>query len=197
VDALKDKRVGLYARVSTLSGQSPEMQLVELREYAIRRGWQVVEEYVDHGVSGAKVSRTALNKLMADAKQRQFDVVACWKLDRFGRSVAHVVVALAELEALGIAFVSLKDNLDLGTPSGRFMFQIIAAFAELERAMIQERVRAGLQNAKRRGKRLGRPPAMVDMARIARLRAAGASLRAIAGQVGVSVATVHKVLQGC
>lgn len=190
-------RVGLYARVSTLAGQSPEMQLVELREYSARRGWQVIEEYVDHGVSGAKESRPALNRLMADAKQRKFDVVAVWKLDRFGRSVAHVVVALAELEAIGITFVSLKDNLDLSTPSGRFMFQIVAAFAELERAMIQERVRAGLLNAKRKGKRLGRPPAAVDSARIARLRAAGASLRTIAGQIGVSVATVHKLLQGC
>lgn len=194
---MKAERVALYARVSTLAGQSPEMQLVELREYAARRGWLVTEEYVDHGVSGAKESRPALNRLMADAKQRRFDVVAVWKLDRFGRSVAHVVVALAELEALGITFVSLKDNLDLSTPSGRFMFQIVAAFAELERAMIQERVRAGLQNAKRKGKRLGRPPAAVDRARIARLRATGASLRAIAGQIGVSVATVHKVLQGC
>jgi DNA invertase Pin-like site-specific DNA recombinase len=189
------QRVALYARVSTLVGQSPEMQLVELREYAARRGWQVVEEYVDHGVSGAKESRPALNRLMADAKQRRFDVVACWKLDRFGRSVAHVVVALAELEALGIAFLSLKDNLDLSTPSGRFMFQIIAAFAELERAMIQERVRAGLQNAKRKGKRLGRPPAVVDKARIARLRASGASIRAISAQLGVSPATIHKVIR--
>jgi DNA invertase Pin-like site-specific DNA recombinase len=194
---MKTQRVAFYARVSTFAGQNPEMQLVELREYAARRGWQLTEEYVDHGVSGAKESRPALNRLMADAKQRKFDVVAVWKLDRFGRSVAHVVVALAELEALGITFVSLKDNLDLSTPSGRFMFQIVAAFAELERAMIQERVRAGLLNAKRKGKRLGRPPAAVDKARIARLRAAGASLRAIAGQIGVSVATVHKLLQGC
>jgi len=143
------------------------------------------------------VSRPALNKLMADAKQRHVDVVARWKLDRFGRSVAHVAVALAELEALGITFVSLKDNLDLSTPSGRFMFQIVAAFAEPERAMIQERVRAGLQNAKRWGKRLGRPPVSVDRAGIARLRATGASLRAIADQIGVSVATVHTVLHGC
>jgi DNA invertase Pin-like site-specific DNA recombinase len=194
---MKTQRVAFYARVSTFAGQNPEMQLVELREYAARRGWQLTEEYVDHGVSGAKESRPALNRLMADAKQRKFDVVAVWKLDRFGRSVAHVVVALAELEALGITFVSLKDNLDLSTPSGRFMFQIVAAFAELERAMIQERVRAGLLNAKRKGKRLGRPPAAVDKVRIARLRAAGASLRAIAGQIGVSVATVHKLLQGC
>jgi DNA invertase Pin-like site-specific DNA recombinase len=194
---MENTRIALYARVSTITGQSPQMQLVELREYAARRGWQVIEEYVDHGGSGAKGNRPALNRLMADAKQRRFDVVAVWKLDRFGRSVVHVVVALAELEALGITFVSLKDNLDLSTPSGRFMFQIVAAFAELERAMIQERVRAGLQNARRKGKRLGRPPAVVDKARIARLRATGASLRAIAGQIGVSVATIHKVLQGC
>lgn len=87
-----------------------------------RREWQVLEEYVDHGMSGAKESRPALNRLRADAKQRRFDVVAVWKLDRFGRSVAHVVVAIAEFEALGITFVSLKDNLDLSTPSGRFIF---------------------------------------------------------------------------
>jgi DNA invertase Pin-like site-specific DNA recombinase len=189
---MKIDRVALYARVSTLAGQNPEMQLVELREYAARRGWLVAEEYVDHGVSGAKESRPALNRLMADASQRKFDVVACWKLDRFGRSVKHVVTALADFEVLGIAFVSLKDNLDLSTASGRFMFQIIAAFAELERAIIAERVRSGLQNAVRRGKKLGRRPVAVDKARIARLRANGTSLRAISAQLGLSLGTVHK-----
>src|SRR6516164_6532075 len=99
---MKIERVALYARVSTVAGQSPEMQLVELRDYATRRGWHVVQEYVDHGVSGAKESRPALNRLMADARQRNFDAVACWKLDRFGRSVKHVVLALADFEALGI-----------------------------------------------------------------------------------------------
>lgn len=192
---MKTGRVALYARVSTLAGQSPEMQLVELREYAARRGWHIVEEYVDHGVSGSKESRPALNRLMADAKQRRFDIVACWKLDRFGRSVAHIVVALAELEALGIALVSLKDNLDLGTPSGRFMFQIIAAFAELERAMIKERVRSGLQNAKRKGKKLGRPHVPVDLARVASLRDSGASWRTISNQMGISVGKLHKAFQ--
>ncbi len=192
---METKRVALYARVSTFAGQSPEMQLVELREYAVRRGWHVVEEYVDHGVSGAKESRPALNRLLADARQRRFDVVACWKLDRFGRSVKHIVVALADFEALGISFVSLKDNLDLTTPSGRLMFQIIAAMAEFERALIQERVRSGLENAKRRGKRLGRPPIAVDSARIARLRANGSSIRAISALLDVSRATVHKVIR--
>lgn len=150
---------------------------------------------VDHGVSGVKESRPALNRLMAGARQREFDVVACWKLDRFGRSVKHVVVAPADFEALGIAFVSLKDNLDLTTPSGRLLFQIIAAMAEFERALIQERVRSGLENAKKRGKRLGRPPVAVDKGRIARLRANGASIRAIAGLLGVSPATAHKVIR--
>ena len=192
---MKTQRVALYARVSTVAGQSPDMQLAELREYAERRGWHVTEEYIDHGVSGAKESRPALNTLMADAKQRKFDVVACWKLDRFGRSLRHVVTALADFEALGIAFVSLRDQLDLSTPTGRFMFQIVAAFAELERAMIAERVRAGLENAKRKGKKLGRHPIPVDKARIARLRASGASIRAISGLLGISLGTVHKALQ--
>ena len=104
------KRVALYARVSTSNGQNPEMQILDLREYAARRGWSVVEEYVDHGVSGAKESRPALNRLMADARKRRFDVVACWKLDRFGRSLKHVILALADFEALGIAFGSFRPT---------------------------------------------------------------------------------------
>jgi DNA invertase Pin-like site-specific DNA recombinase len=192
---MKAERVALYARVSTLAGQSPEMQLVELREYGARRGWLVIEEYVDHGVSGAKESRPALNRLMADAKQRRFDVVAVWKIDRFGRSLKHLVNALAELESLGVAFVSLKDSLDLTTASGRLLFQLVAAMAEFERSLIQERVRAGIRNARAKGRRLGRPRLDVDQGRIARLRANGASLRAISEQLGMSVGSVHRALQ--
>ena len=154
------------------------MQLCELREYAARRGWQVADEYIDRA-SGAKESRPALNRLMADARQRKFDVIAVRKLDRFGRSLRHLVNAIAEFEALGVAFISLRDNLDLGTPAGRLMFQIIGAMAEFERALIQERVRAGLRHARAKGKRLGRPRVVVDVARIASLRASGASWRAI------------------
>src|SRR6266567_9020185 len=106
---------------------------------------------------GAKESRPSLNRLMTDARQRKFDVIAIWKIDRFGRSLKHLVNALAELEALGVAFVSLRDNLDLSTPPGRLMFQIIGAMAEFKRALIQERVRAGLRNAKQKGRKLGRP----------------------------------------
>jgi DNA invertase Pin-like site-specific DNA recombinase len=116
-------RVALYARVSTLNGQDLEMQLSELRECAGRRGWQIAEEYTDQGVSGSKESRPALNRLMIDAQRRRFDAVLVWKIDRFGRSLKHLVNALAELAAFGVAFVSLRDNLDLSTPSGRLMFR--------------------------------------------------------------------------
>src|SRR5437660_4535841 len=136
-------RVALYARVSTSNGQQdPEMQLRELREYAKHRELTIVDQYVDK-MTGSKDSRPALDRLMADASQRKFDAVLVWKLDRFGRSLRHLVNALAELEALGLSFISLRDNLDLSTPAGRLMFQIIGAMAEFERALIQERVKAG------------------------------------------------------
>jgi len=134
-------RTALYARISTSNnGQSPEMQLRELREYCNHRDWIVVGEYVDEGISGAKEKRPELDRLMSDAHRRRFDAILVWKLDRFGRSLRHLVNALAELEARGVAFVSLRDNLDLSTPAGRLMFQIIGAMAEFERALIAERV---------------------------------------------------------
>jgi DNA invertase Pin-like site-specific DNA recombinase len=185
-------RVALYARVSTSNGhQDPEMQLRELREYAKHRELTIIGEYVDR-LSGSKESRPALNRLMADASARKFDAVLVWKLDRFARSLKHLVNALAEFEALGVAFVSLRDNLDLSTPSGRLMFQIIGAMAEFERSLIQERVRAGLRNARAKGKRLGRPRAVVDAARIGALRSAGASWRTISEELGIGVATCFR-----
>jgi DNA invertase Pin-like site-specific DNA recombinase len=191
---LKRERVAIYARVSTVAGQHVEMQLVELQEYAARRGWQVCGEYVDHA-SGAKESRPALNRLMIDARQRKLDVIAVWKLDRFGRSLRHLVNAIAEFEALGVAFISLRDNLDLGTPAGRLMFQIIGAMAEFERSLIQERVKAGLRHAKQKGKRLGRPRVIVDSERIGSLRASGASWRTISEKLGVGIGTLYKAVQ--
>jgi DNA invertase Pin-like site-specific DNA recombinase len=162
------KRTALYARVSTNNGQQdPEMQLRELREYAAHRDLTITAEYVDQGVSGAKESRPSLNRLMIDARQRKIDCVLVWKLDRFARSLKHLVNALAEFEALGVAFVSLRDNLDLSTPSGRLMFQIIGAMAEFERALIQERVKAGLRNARAKGKQLGRPK-LTDLSALSR-----------------------------
>jgi DNA invertase Pin-like site-specific DNA recombinase len=189
-------RVAIYARVSTSNGsQDPEMQLRELREYAERRGLTIVGEYIDR-MTGSKDSRPDLNRLMADAGQRKFDAVLVWKLDRFGRSLRHLVNALAELEALGLTFISLRDNLDLSTPSGRLMFQIIGAMAEFERSLIQERVKAGLRNAKSKGVRLGRPRVFVSESRIEALRACGMPWRQIAKELGVGIGTARRASQG-
>jgi DNA invertase Pin-like site-specific DNA recombinase len=189
-------RAAIYGRVSTTNhGQDVNMQLRELRQFANARGWQVAGEYVDAGVSGSKDSRPELNRLMADAKRRKFDAVLVWKLDRFGRSLRHLVNALAEFESLGIAFVSLTNNLDLSTPSGRLMFQIIGAMSEFERALIQERVKAGLRNALAKGRKIGRPRATVDVHQIATLRAQGLSFEAIGERLGVSDATIRRAFR--
>jgi DNA invertase Pin-like site-specific DNA recombinase len=185
-------RVALYARVSTLNGQDPEMQLSELREYAVRRGWTITAEYVDQGVSGSKESRPELNQLMADAHRRKFDAVLVWKIDRFGRSLKHLVNALADLCAYGVAFVSFRDNLDLSTPSGRLMFQIIGAMAEFERSLIQERVRAGLRNARAKGKKFGRPRVQVDGVRVAALRRDGLSWSQVCRTLNVSKGSAQR-----
>jgi len=188
-------RVALYARVSTTDkGQNPEMQLRELREYVRNRGWETVSEFCDHGVSGSKESRPQLNRLLAGARVRKFDGVLVWKLDRFGRSLKHLVNSLAEFESLGITFVSLRDGFDLTTPSGRAMFGMIAVMTEFERSLIRERVRAGLAHAKAKGKRLGRAPAVVDLGAAHKLRAVGLGLRGTAKQMGISVNTLRKAL---
>lgn len=189
-------RVALYARVSTLNGQDPEMQLSELREYAYRRGWTITSEYVDQGVSGSKESRPELNQLMADAHRRKFDAVLVWKIDRFGRSLKHLVNALADLCAYGVAFISFRDNLDLSTPSGRLMFQIIGAMAEFERSLIQERVRAGLSNARAKGKKFGRPRVQVDANRVADLRRNGLSWSQVCRTLNVSKGTAQRSVHG-
>jgi DNA invertase Pin-like site-specific DNA recombinase len=183
-------RVALYARVSTLNGQNPETQLVELREYSARREWRIEGEYVDAGVSGSKDSRPSLNRMMAHAHQRRFDAILVWKLDRFGRSLKHLVTAIAELEALGVTFVSLKDNWDLATPSGRLMFQIVGAMAEFERELIRERIRAGMRRRRLEGLSLGRAPIQVDHARLVADRLAGMSLTNVARKYSVSRASV-------
>ena len=188
-------RIALYARVSTADkGQDPEMQLRELRDYCERRDWAVVTEYVDVGVCGAKDSRPQLNKLMANAKQRRFDAVLVWKLDRFGRSLKHLVSALAEFEALGVAFASLRDSFDLTTPAGRLMFNMVASFAEFERDLIRERVKAGIANRRAKGFRVGRKPVVVDSVRLRALRSQGRTIREIAEALGVSRSLVHKTL---
>jgi DNA invertase Pin-like site-specific DNA recombinase len=187
-------RVALYARVSTSgNGQSPEMQLRELREYCERRGWQITGEYIDAGVSGAKDSRPELNRLMAEAHRRRFDAVVVWKFDRFARSVSHLLRALDTFNSLGIAFVSLSEQIDTTTPAGKMVFTVLGAVAELERSLISERVKAGLRNATAKGKHIGRPKVALDRSQIARLRAQGLSWLAIAEKLGVGEGTVRRM----
>jgi DNA invertase Pin-like site-specific DNA recombinase len=188
-------RIAIYARVSTLNGQNPEMQLAEIREYASRRGWYVTGEYVDLGVSGSKESRPELNRMMKDAHARVFDAVVCWKLDRLGRSLKHLVTTIEDLSAYGVTFVSLRDNLDLSTPSGRLMMHIIGAMAEFERELIRERVTAGIQAARRPGTRIGRPRTYVDPNKVEQLRTAGTPWRLIAKRLGVGTGTAVRALQ--
>jgi DNA invertase Pin-like site-specific DNA recombinase len=189
-------RAALYARVST-TDQGVEMQLLAVREYLKRRGWKLAGEYVDQGVSGSKDRRPGLDCLMTDARRRVFDAVVVFRFDRFARSVSHLARALDEFRALGIEFVSLHETVDTSTPMGRAMFHIAGAFAELEREIIRERVKAGLANARRRGKRLGRRPAFVNHRTVRELAAAGLSRRAIAKQAGTSVSTVQRILARC
>jgi DNA invertase Pin-like site-specific DNA recombinase len=189
-------KVAIYARVSTNGqGQNPETQLLPMREFAQRRGWDVYEDFVDSGVSGAKDKRPALDRLMAAARQRKFDVVLVWKLDRFGRSLRHLVNALAEFEALGIAFVSMTDALDMTTPQGRLMFGIISAMTEFERALIQERVKAGMRRAKSIGHLPGRRRQPIDLMSVRTRITAGESLRTVAKSMSISPALLSRRLK--
>ncbi len=196
-----EKRVALYVRVSTTNTrQSPEMQTRELREYCKLRGWKIYDEYSDR-VPGARESRPELDKLMADARRRRFDVVAVWKFDRFCRSVAHLLRSLETFSALGIEFVSLSEQIDTTTPGGKMVFTILGAVAELERSLIGERVRAGLRNAKAKGQKLGRPPKKelteLEIKQIKKDRASGRfSLRQLAKKYEASLWAMQRIADG-
>ena len=181
-------RCAIYARVSTLD-QEPENQLAEIRRYVAARGWTAVE-YVDRGISGAKDRRPALDRLLIDARRRRFDVVVCWRLDRLGRNLKHLVTLLEELQALGIAFVSLNEGIDATTPAGKLQMHILGAIAEFERARIAERVKAGLQRARAQGTRLGRPRASVPIERVQAVNHVSAA--AAARLLGVSRSTLKR-----
>jgi DNA invertase Pin-like site-specific DNA recombinase len=178
-------KVALYARVSTVD-QEPENQLQELRRYVEARGWTAVE-YVDKGVSGSKDRRPALDQLLRDAKRRKFAVVVCWRLDRLGRNLRHLITLLEEFQALGVAFVSLAEGIDATTPAGKLQMHILGAIAEFERERIRERVLAGLQRARSQGKRLGRPRKVP-----AGIVVPGGSVRAAARVWGVSKSTAAR-----
>jgi DNA invertase Pin-like site-specific DNA recombinase len=189
-------RVGFYIRVSTLD-QNPQLQFDELREYCRARGWKIIGEFVDHGLSG-KIGtlRPGLRQLLEAVHSHRIDVVLVWRIDRLARSLAELVRLSQEFEAGGINFVSLKNpGLDTTTPQGKLFFGISAVFAEFERDLIIERTRAGLEAAKRRGQKLGRPRTTVKVEEIRKLRGLGLSVRAIAEAVGCSKTTVHDLLR--
>ncbi len=150
------RQVAIYARVSTPE-QSPEMQLRDLRELAQRRGFEVVREYIDTGISGAADSRPALDNLLTDARRGRFKAMLVWKLDRLGRSLSHLVRLLEEMRQMGVELISFSEGLDFATTVGKLLYQMISAFAEFERDCIRERVRAGMRNARAHGKP-HRPP---------------------------------------
>lgn len=181
-------RAAIYARVSTLD-QEPENQLRELRRYTEARGW-TAREYVDHGVSGATEKRPALDRLVKDAKRRQFDVLVCWRLDRLGRNLRHLILFLDELQALGVAFVSLSEGIDATTPAGRLQLHVLGAIAEFERARIAERVKAGLVRARAQGRRLGRPRVRIPVERLNAV--ATLSVAEAAASLGVSPSTLKR-----
>lgn len=186
----------LYARVST-TDQNCEMQLRELREYCTRRKWDVAGEYVDTGWSGAKASRPELDRLMKDAAEHRFDAILVWKLDRFGRSVLNLSEALQKLRTWGIRFMATSQAIDTdqSNPTSQLLLHILAAVAEFEREMIKERVRAGMAAAKHRGKKLGRRKLVFDRRKAFELRRSGASIRAIAKALGLSVGSAAAVFK--
>ncbi len=188
-----NKRVAIYARVST-TNQSTDSQLLDLRRYAADRGWQVYKEYCDC-IRGTKDSRPALNELMNAARKRKFDVTLCWRFDRFARSTRHLINALEEFKSLGIDFCSFQESIDTSSPLGAAIFTIISAVAQLERDIIVERVKMGLRRARANGKRLGRPRASIDIEKLHRLHCEGLSHRQIAAELGISHASVGRMLR--
>ena len=184
-------KIAIYARVSTSNGQNPETQLRELRDYCARRDSDLPREYVDVGISGTKEKRPELDRLLFDAHHRRFDAVVVWRFDRFARSVSHLLRALENFRSLGIEFVSLSEQVDTSTPTGKMVFTVLGAVAELERNLIVERVKAGIRNAQAKGKKLGRPRKVPNPEIIIKLRSQGASWRSVGNTLGISAATAY------
>ncbi len=194
-------KAAIYARVSTTNGQTPENQLSRLREVAAKAGWTVVEEFVDRGISGAKGrdKRPAFDRLCKAITRRQVDVVMAWSVDRLGRSLQDLVGFLGDLEAVGVDLYLDRQGIDTTTPGGKALFQMMGVFAEFERAMIRERINAGIARARKHGTKSGRPigrPPIPDrtLAAIHAARAQGKGIKRIARDLGVGVGTVQKAV---
>ena len=188
-------RVARYLRVSR-HDQDTALQADETSTFIKNRRWRLIETYKDHGVSGAKDRRPALDQLLADARKRKWDALIVYKADRLFRSLRHMVLTLDEFAALGIVFVSTTEPFDTSTPSGKLLLHIVSAMAEFERGLLIERVKSGVAAARRRGARLGRPPARLDEDRLRELRAQGLSVRKIAETLDVGASTVQRRLGG-
>ena len=187
-------RAAVYLRVSTLD-QNPQTQVHDLRSLAAQRNLEIVKEYVDHGISGARARRPGLDELMRDARHGQFDIVLVWACDRLARSVKHFLDVLDELNHLGIEFISFREQIDTGGPLGRAIVIIVGAIAELERALIVERVRAGMRRAKLEGRHIGRRRLEVDRSAVLQERANGRSLSQIANTFRISRASVSRLVR--
>jgi len=186
-------RAAIYCRTSTSDGgQHPDVQLLPIREFVEKRGWKIVGEFIDQE-SGLKEKRSGFSSVMELAKQRKLDAIVVSSLDRWGRSLKQLVNTLDELVSLGVSFVSLREALDFSTPTGVLMTHLLGAFAQFEVALIKQRVRAGIANARARGERIGRPKKDIDLDRLLDLRKQGVSFRAIAKQMGVSPGLVYKM----
>jgi DNA invertase Pin-like site-specific DNA recombinase len=187
------KRAALYMRVSTVD-QHLETQLLDLRQMAIQRGYEIVAEYTDK-LSGTKAKRPGLDQMMMDARRGRFDVVLVWACDRIARSTRHFLEVLDDLNRINVEFVSFREQIDTGGPLGRAIIIIVGAVAELERSLIVERVRAGMRRAVLDGQRIGRAPLVLDSAAIQQDRRRGQSIRQIARGHGVSTATIQRELR--
>jgi DNA invertase Pin-like site-specific DNA recombinase len=186
-------RVARYLRVSR-DDQDPRLQADETAQLIAHRRWNLYETFLDHGVSGSKDRRPALDRLMADARRGKFDVLLVWRADRLFRSLRHMVVALDELAALGIDFVSVTESFDTTSPQGRLLLTLVSAFSEFEKCVLIERTRAGIAAARRAGVRVGRPRVHVDVDSARRMRAAGKTTKAIAAALGCGATTLRRAL---
>lgn len=188
------KTVGIYCRVSTQE-QSSDMQLTALRDYCRARGFKIYKEFIDNGISGSRDSRPALNELMDAVRKHRVQAVLVYKFDRFARSTKHLVLALEEFQSLGIDFISFSENVDTSSPLGKAVFTIVSAIAELERNIIVQRVRHGLDNARRKGVKLGRRTNPYSDSEILAMAGRGSSTREIGKVLGISNATVSRRLK--
>ena len=186
-------KVAIYGRVST-ADQNAESQMYDVRQLAAQRGYEVVEEYIDVGYSGARARRPALDRLMSDARRGRFAAVMVWASDRMARSVTHFIQVISELDHLGITYISYRENIDTAGPLGRAIMIIVAAIAELERSLIVERVKTGMRRARLEGRHIGRRPLDLDRAAIRRDRDRGMSLSQLAKTYRISRTTVRRVL---